>query len=505
MTTPADDTVLDIRDVTKTFGPVAALNRMTLRVRRGRVHTLIGENGAGKSTLMKILAGVHPPTSGEILFKGRPYRPADPRDARLSGLTIVFQELSLCRNLTVAENIFATHEPNRFGFIDDRALHRRAAALVEELGLPVDVRAKVGDLSIARRQLVEIAKGLSHPADLVILDEPTSSLSDNEAEILFQIIAKLKARGVAVIYISHRMEEIMRLSDDVTVIRDGAFVGTMRREDTTIERLIAMMVGREMNDVYPARTVPRPAATVPPVLAVRGLASGRLFEDVSFDVRPGEVLGFFGLVGAGRSDVMNALFGMARIDRGTVELDGRPVRLRSPSEAIRHGIAFATENRKEEGLVLAHAVERNINMVALDRVANRFGFARPAAEAAAAREEVARLSIKTAGIDTPAGNLSGGNQQKIVLAKWLRIRPRVLILDEPTRGVDVGAKHEIYRIIRQLAADGAAILMVSSDLPEVLGLSDRLVVMHDKRVAAVLDAAGLTPETVMTHAAGMHA
>ncbi|PDT50125.1 D-xylose ABC transporter ATP-binding protein [Sinorhizobium fredii] len=499
-----DDTVLQIRDVAKSFGSVQALKRMNLSVRRGRVHTLLGENGAGKSTLMKILAGVYKPTSGTILLDGKTYQPQNPRAARAHGISIVFQELSLCRNLSVAENIFASHEPSRFGFVRDRELIANAEALIEDLGLPVDVRVKVADLSIAQRQLVEIAKGLSLPADVIILDEPTSSLSDNEAEILFSIIDRLKERGKAVIYISHRMEEIMRLSDDITVIRDGEYVTTTQKFETSIESLIALMVGREMKDIYPPRVAPRPPADTPAVLATKHLTMRGKFNDVSIDVKPGEVIGFFGLIGSGRSDIMKALFGMYRPE-GEILLDGKPVALASPSEAIRQGIAFVTENRKEEGLVLPHSVERNVNMVALKQLAGPFGMMRSSDERAGAKAEVLRLAIKTASIDTSAGSLSGGNQQKIVLAKWLQIRPRVLILDEPTRGVDVGAKFEIYRIIRELAAEGAAILMVSSELPEVLGLSDRVVVMHNKNLAAVLDADGLTPETVMSHAAGMHA
>ncbi len=497
------DTVLEIRDVAKSFGPVIALKRMNLTVRRGRVHTLLGENGAGKSTLMKILAGVFKPTSGTILLKGATYTPKDPRDARANGIAIVFQELSLSRNLSVAENIFANHEPSRFGFVRERELNAAADKLIDELGLPVDARAKVGDLSIAQRQLVEIAKGLSQPADVVILDEPTSSLSDSEAEILFSIIERLKARGTAVIYISHRMEEIMRLSDDITVVRDGEYVTTTEKSETTIERLIALMVGREMNDIYPPREAPRPSASVPPILETKNLSVAGKFNDVSIDVKPGEVLGLFGLVGSGRSDVMKALFGMLR-PTGEIRLDGEVITLSSPTDAIRNGIAFVTENRKEEGLVLPHSVERNINMVALGQLAGPFGLMRSKAERSAAKAEVLRLAIKTASIDTVAGSLSGGNQQKIVLSKWLQTKPRILILDEPTRGVDVGAKFEIYRIIRELAANGAAILMVSSELPEVLGLSDRVAVMHSKHVAAIVDADGLTPETVMSYAAGMH-
>lgn len=497
------DIVLDISDVAKSFGPVVALKRMNLTVRRGRVHTLLGENGAGKSTLMKILAGLFKPTSGTILFKGEPYTPKNPRDARASGISIVFQELSLSRNLSVAENILANNEPSRFGFIRERELNMEATRLIAELGLPVDARAKVGDLSIAQRQLVEIAKGLSRPADVVILDEPTSSLSDSEAEILFTIIERLKAQGTAVIYISHRIEEIMRLSDDITVVRDGEYVTTAEKSQTSIDKLIALMVGREMNDIYPPREAPRPSAIVPSILETRNLSVPGKFNNVSIDVKPGEVLGLFGLVGSGRSDVMKALFGMLH-PTGDILLDGNPINLASPAQAIANGIAFVTENRKEEGLVLPHSVERNINMVALGQLAGPFGLMRSSAERSSAKAEVLRLAIKTASIDTVAGSLSGGNQQKIVLAKWLQMKPKILILDEPTRGVDVGAKFEIYRIIRELAAHGAAILMVSSELPEVLGLSDRVVVMHNKHVAATLDADGLSPETVMSYAAGMH-
>ena len=496
----AADTILKITDVTKSFGQVAALKGMRLEVRRGRVHTLLGENGAGKSTLMKILAGVHGATSGEIVLDGQAYRPANPQEAASLGLAIVFQELSLCNNLTVAENILATREPRRFGFINDKALVAKAQRIVADLGLPIDVTEKVGNLSIAQRQLVEIAKGLSHDAKVVILDEPTSSLSDSEAEILFEIIGRLKQRNAAVIYISHRMEEIMRLSDDITVIRDGEYVSTHARDEVTIETLIALMVGRRMDEIYPP-PMHQVAADGAPVLAVDRLTREGEFHDVSFHVRAGEILGFFGLVGSGRSEVMNALFGMKNAE-GTVRLDGESLRFRSPDKAIARGIGFVTENRKEEGLVLGHSVEWNISMAALANFAGGLGFIRNGAERAAASEQVGKLSIKTNSLETPAGALSGGNQQKIVLAKWLLTRPRVLILDEPTRGVDVGAKFEIYKIIRQLAAEGTAILLISSDLPEVLGMSDRVVVMHEGAPGATLEGSALTPETIMAHATG---
>ena len=502
MTAAVDDALLQLRGIGKVFTGVAALRDINLTVRAGQVHTLLGENGAGKSTLIKILAGVHQPSGGSMTLDGAPYAPASPREAAARGIAVVFQELSLCNNLTVAENILATREPARYGIINRRALYHRARQLVDELQLPVDVEARVADLSIAQRQLVEIAKGLSHDAKVVILDEPTSSLSDAEAEILFAIIARLKAAGKAVIYISHRMEEIMRLSDDITVMRDGQYIATLPRAETTVAELIALMVGRKMEQMYPPRLpqTPPPDAA-PPALEVRRLSHSRAFRDVSFAVHPGEILGFFGLVGAGRSEVMNAVFGMLPA-HGEVRLDDESVRIRHPADAIHYGIGFVTENRKEQGLVLAQAVRRNISMAALKRFAARLGFLRFAAEREAATADVARLAVRTASIEAAAETLSGGNQQKIVLAKWLGTYPHVLILDEPTRGVDVGAKFEIYRIIRQLAAEGTAILLVSSELPELLGLSDRIVVMHEGSVNATLAPADFNPQTIMAAATG---
>ena len=501
MTETDQDIVLSLHGVRKTFGPVVALKHMDLTVRAGRVHTLLGENGAGKSTLMKILAGVYQPTEGRMVLGGEPYAPADPQNAAARGLAIVFQELSLCNNLTVAENILATREPAQMGFINDRKLLEKAEALVRELGLPIKVRARVGNLSIAQRQLVEIAKGLSHDARIVILDEPTSSLSDSEADILFRIIDRLKAAGKAVIYISHRMEEIMRLSDDITVIRDGEYVRTLDRNETTIEELIALMVGRRMDELYPARIGPEPDLAAAPLLSVKDLTRAGEFEDISFNLHRGEILGFFGLIGSGRSEVMNALFGM-RQATGSVILNGQVVKIRSAADAIGQGIGFVTENRKEEGLVLSHAVRPNVSMAALADISNGAGFLNFRRDADQARAEVKRLAIRTNSIETITGTLSGGNQQKIVLAKWLATKPRVLILDEPTRGVDVGAKFEIYRIIRQLAAEGTSILMVSSELPEVLGLSDRVVVMHEGRIGHIAPRSELSPERVMRFATG---
>lgn len=494
--------VLSLRRVAKHFGPVAALKRMDLDVHRGRVHTLLGENGAGKSTLMKILAGVHGPSAGEMQLRGEPYAPSSPQEATRSGLAIVFQELSLCNNLSVAENILATREPSRFGWISDAKLVAQAKALVDELGLPINVHARVGDLSMAQRQLVEIAKGLSHEADVVILDEPTSSLSDSESEILFRIIGRLTERGKAVIYISHRMEEIMRLSDDVTVIRDGEYVATLKKDETTISELISLMVGRPMEDMFPPRLAQTEGTLAAPMLSVEGLTRPGEFNDITFDVAAGEILGFFGLIGSGRSEVMNALFGMRRAS-GQVHLAGEAVQLTDAADAIDKGLGFVTENRKEQGLVLNQTVRANITMAALSKV-SAGGILQAAEEHRQATDEVNRLGVRTHSIETVVGTLSGGNQQKVVLAKWLATRPRVLILDEPTRGVDVGAKFEIYRLIRQLAAEGTAIVMVSSELPEVLGMADRVAVMSEGRLASILPIAESTPERVMAHATGQH-
>lgn len=493
------DIQLEVRDIAKTLGAVVALQSVSLTLRRGRVHTLLGENGAGKSTLMKILAGLYTPDRGAIVVDGRAVTIRNPTHARALGIATVFQELSLSNNMTVAENIYANHEPARYGFIRDSQMVAYCRRLLAELGIEAGPHQRVGALSLAHRQLVEIAKALSFPAAVVIMDEPTSSLSDGEAGILFGIIDRLKARGCAVVYISHRMDEIMRVSDDITVLRDGTFIATHHRANTTIAQLIAQMVGREMKHVFPPRLGASPDPGAVPLLEVRHLNRPGQFADISFSVRPGEVLGFFGLVGSGRSDVMKGIFGLTQCE-GDILMAGKPATIRSPGQAIAEGIAFVTENRKEEGLVLSHDVNLNLQHIAFQHAGPLINRRR---ERQTTREAITRMNIRVSSPYQRAGTLSGGNQQKIVLAKWLQKTPRVLILHEPTRCVDVGAKYEIYQTVRQLAAQGAAIVCISSELPEVMALSDRLVVMRAKRIVDIYPSAQLTPAQAISAALGV--
>ena len=485
----------------KSFGPVEALKDVSLTVREGRVHTLLGENGAGKSTLMKILAGVHAPTRGSIFLHGAETVFASPGDARRKGISIVYQELSLANNLTVAENIYANHQPHRFGIVNRRQLMLETRKLLRDLDIPIEGEAPVSSLSMAQRQLAEIAKALSHPSRIIIMDEPTSSLSHGEVHILFGVIERLKAQGKAVIYISHRMDEIMRISDEISVMRDGRLLCTLQKQDTTIDELIALMVGREMRDIYPPRRA-SPSREGTPLLEVRHLSSPGQFQGVDFSVRRGEVLGVFGLIGSGRTEVMKALFGL-RLATGEILIDGKPVQLRSPADAIAHDMAYVTENRKEEGLVLQHSVTRNINMVYFHHGGARFGLVDAGAEARMAHDALDRMNIKIVSPEQAVGDLSGGNQQKIVFSKWMGLKPRIFILDEPTRGIDVSARYEIYSVIRELAAAGTAVILVSSDLPEVLSMSDRLLVMRERRIVKQLDTVGLSQEEVMSYATGV--
>jgi ABC-type sugar transport system ATPase subunit len=499
--------LLEMRAITKSFPGVRALDGVTLSLARGEVHALVGENGAGKSTLMKVLGGVYPHGTygGEIAIEGAEQRFAGVRDAEAAGVAVIFQELSLVKEMTVGENIFLGREPQRFGVVRWDELYRRAQALLDELQLRVDPRTPVRNLGIGQQQLVEIAKALSQQARILVLDEPTAALTEAEVETLFRILGGLRARGVGMIYISHKLDEVFRVSDRVTVLRDGRTVGTDATRDLTEARVIARMVGREVGEIFPeARHERGRVAFEARNITVEdpNVAGKLLVKNVSFAVRRGEVLGVAGLMGAGRSDLLMAIFG-AHAGRvtGEVFVEGRRVGVRSPAEAIQRGLGFVTEDRKRFGLVLDQTILNNMTLAGLSRLSGRF-VTDVDAEAAAGARSMRELRVKATSVFAVAGTLSGGNQQKVVLAKWLLTNPKVLFLDEPTRGIDVGAKQEIYALVNRLAAEGLAIVLVSSELPEVLGLSDRVIVLHEGRVTGEFTRAEATPEAVMACATG---
>jgi ABC-type sugar transport system ATPase subunit len=502
--------LLEMRDITKTFPGVRALDGVTFDLRAGEIHALVGENGAGKSTLMKILGGVYPAGSygGEVLVNGEVQRFGNVRQAEKAGIAVVFQELSLVKDLTVGENIFLGRAPNRFGIVRWDALYAQARKLLADLHLHIEPRTPVRNLGLGQQQLVEIAKALSQNARILILDEPTAALTDAEVETLFLILDKLRARGVGMVYISHKLEEVFRLSDRITVLRDGRTVGTDRTTALDQARVIARMVGREVGDIFPkAEHAPGEVVFEARDITVEdaNVRGKRLVDHASFSVHRGEVLGIAGLMGAGRSDLLMAIFG-AHAGRvtGEVYAEGKRVEIKSPADAIRYGIGYVTEDRKRFGLVLDQTIQNNATLASLRQVSGRFVTDRDAERAAS--ERAARdLRIKARDVLTITGTLSGGNQQKVVLAKWLLTKPRVLFLDEPTRGIDVGAKQEIYAQINKLAREGLAIVLVSSELPEVLGLSDRVLVLHEGRITGEFTRSSATPEKVMACATGQMA
>lgn len=490
------DPVLSMREITKEYPGVKALKGVDFDLRQGEVHALVGENGAGKSTLMKILGGADRKTGGEIMLFGRKVEIQSPREAERLGISVIYQEFNLIPYLSIAENIFLGREPHRGPFIDWRRMHSNARVICEQLGLGADVRARIQQLSIAQQQMVEIAKAISMKSRIIVMDEPSATLTPSELERLFSITRTLKGQGVSFVFISHRLEEIFEIADRVTVLRDGERISTRVIGDVTRASLIQEMVGRELHDDYPRRE----GEPGEPLLEIHSISRRGFLDDVSLTLRRGEVLGITGLVGAGRTELVRALFGADPIDDGEVRLGGRPIHIRSPREAIAHGICLMTEDRKSQGLVLGMTVCENVSLACL-RDHSRGGFVNRAAEQAAAKDLISRLSIKTPSLEQRVRNLSGGNQQKVVLAKWLSTHFRVIIFDEPTRGIDVGAKQEIYRLINELAASGVGIIMVSSELPEVLGMSDRILVMRGGRIQAELDRATATQETIMYYAA----
>jgi ABC-type sugar transport system ATPase subunit len=495
---PSAASALHMRGISKVFPGVKALSGVELSVRFGTVHAIVGENGAGKSTLMKILSGAYAPTAGTIEVAGVDVRMKRPADAQRLGIRMVHQELNLVPDLTVAENIFLGRMPKRFGFCDRGGMVRRASAVLTELGASIDPQGRLGDLSISQQQLVEIAKAYAADPRIIVLDEPTSSLSEHETAALFRILRKMRDAGIAIVYISHRLKEVLEIADEVTVLRDGAMIETRPASGITAGDMIRLMVGREVSNVFPKT----PSVIGKEVLRVRCIGDSLRFEDVSFDVRAGEILGLTGLVGAGRTEVARAIFGLAPLACGSVELDGVPVTIRSPAAAARAGIAYVPEDRKGDGIVPAMTVRENISLPVLRRLANRLGRVRRGVERDLAQTYVRKFSIVPPDGERRIGLLSGGNQQKAVISRWLATDPKVLILDEPTRGVDVGAKAEIHGIIGQLVANGMAVVMISSELPEIMGVCDRVVVMRDGRASAPVAREGLTEERIMALATG---
>ncbi len=489
---------LRMRGIRKSFPGVLALAGVDLDVRRGEVHVLLGENGAGKSTLMKILSGALARDAGTIEIDGRAAALASPRAARDTGIAIIHQELALVPEMTVAENIFLGRAPTRFGLLDQPRMVREASTFLSRLGANIDPNQRVAELSIAQRQLVEIARALSLNARILIMDEPTSALTDRESQRLFATISGLTAQGTAIVYISHRLDEIFAIGDRITVLRDGRNVATQEVRSADRRDLIRLMANRDVDELV--TQIPRLHGAAR--LRVEGLTHGHTLHDVSFSVRSGEIVGFAGLLGAGRTEIARAIFGLEPFDQGTIFVDEKPVVIRSASDAIAAGIGFVTEDRKREGLVLSRSVRDNIALPILRRLA-RLGIVRRAEEQATAESSVRELNIRTPSVGQLAQNLSGGNQQKIVLAKWLATGARILFLDEPTRGIDVGSKAEIYMLINELAAAGVAIVLMSSDLPEVLALSDRVLVMREGRIAGEFTRADASAERVMACAVGM--
>ncbi len=484
---------LELRDVSKAFGQVVALSSGAIRVEPGSIHALVGENGAGKSTLVKIVAGVHRRDSGDFLLDGEPCDFGSTAESKASGIAVIYQEPTLFPDLSVTENIFMGRQLLTSGHRLDRSrMYTEAELLFSRLGVHIDPRRPALGLSIADQQIIEIAKAISLDARLLIMDEPTAALSGVEVERLFAVARSLRDEGRALIFISHRFDEVFALCDTVTVMRDGAYIATKPVAETDIDEMVALMVGREVGDLFPKTA----AAVGAPVLEVHGLSRAGIFHDVSFEVRAGEIVGLAGLVGAGRSEIARAVFGVDRYDSGSVRLAGKPVRPHQPRAAIRAGMAFIPEDRRKQGLVTEASVARNVAGVIRGGL-TKAGVLTQRAENKAAGPWAGRLEVKTNALDASAVTMSGGNQQKVVIAKWLATNPKLLIIDEPTRGIDVGTKAEVHRLLSQLAGEGLAILMISSELPEVLGMADRVLVVCEGRLTADIPREGATPENVM--------
>ena len=491
--------LLEVKNVSRRFYAVRALQGVSLVLYPGEVLAVIGENGAGKSTLMKILAGIQRPDSGEVLLDGKPVEFHSVRDAMRCGISLIHQELNLSDNLDVGANVFLGREPRRAGLINHRRVHAEAQPYLDQIGLKVSSRTLVSDLSIGRQQMVEIAKALSIQSRVLIMDEPTSSLSQHETENLFRVIRELRTRGVSIVYISHRLAEVKELADRVTVLRDGQNAGELARAEINHDSMVRLMVGRDLSQFYERR----PHQIGPALLEVRGLRTpAHPKHPLDLVVRAGEIVGLGGLVGAGRTELLRSLFGIDKPVQGEIRVADQAVQLKSPQAAIAAGLALVPEDRKQQGVIVEMAIRQNMVLAGLRRHKKRGGFLDRSFEAGLVTEMVQRLKIKSSSSEQLVQSLSGGNQQKVVLGKWLALKPRLLLLDEPTRGIDVGAKQEIYRIMEQLAEEGVGILFVSSEMPEILGMSDRIIVMHEGRISGELARAQFSEEAVMQLATG---
>ncbi len=490
--------VLSLRGAVKSFGPVVALADGTIDVLPGEIHALVGENGAGKSTLAKVLAGVHAADAGELAVSGQEVHFRDVADSKAAGISVIYQEPTLFPDLTVAENIYIGRQPRgALGLIDRGRMNRRADELFQRLGVPINPDRLAEGLSIADQQIIEIAKAISMEATVLVMDEPTAALSGVEVDRLFSVARALRSDGAGIIFISHRFDEVFALCDRITVMRDGRYISTHRIPETTVAGIVQEMVGRDVDQLFPKEVAP----TGDVVLQVEGLGSAGVFSDVSFQVRAGEIVALAGLVGAGRTEVARAVFGIDRYDTGSVTFLGRPLRAGHPQEAIAAGIGLVPEDRRKQGLVMDLSVARNLTLT-LRHTLSRWGLIRGGDERREAAEWSGRLHVKAGDQDLPVSTLSGGNQQKVVLAKWLATKPRLLIVDEPTRGIDIGTKAEVHRLLSDLANTGIAILMISSELPEVVGMADRVLVMREGRMTGELTREEATPEAVMHAATG---